>query len=444
MKFCFALLIGKLLHLIGKPFGKSTNIPGEVALKICPNLFGKFKFKGKILAITGSNGKTTTANMVAHILKAGGYSVINNAKGSNLTGGVATTLITGSRLNGQIDADFVVLEVDERFSRLIFKDFSPDYMLVTNLFRDQLTRNGNVDVIISKLTEAIKPQTKLVLNACDPISSLLAPENDRVYYAMDKTPLSTEKSVNITHDCKVCPKCFAPMNYEFFHYNHIGKFSCSKCGYHSADAKYEARDVDFKNGCFLINGKKVTTNYKSASYFLNITAAVALCSEVGMELQKVCDAASTFVVSKQRFDEFDIGNGRKAVMILSKNQNPVSFDQSISYVLEADNKIKTVIVYVNNINHTHNKDTTWLYDISFHRLKNQVDHIICTGPRAYDLAVRLKLDHFDVDTVLVETELSELNKTIEKTKGTVYVLTELYDAKAIIDTIRDHKEGERA
>ncbi len=76
MKFCFALLIGKLLHLIGKPFGKSTNIPGEVALKICPNLFGKFKFKGKILAITGSNGKTTTANMVAHILKAGGYSVI--------------------------------------------------------------------------------------------------------------------------------------------------------------------------------------------------------------------------------------------------------------------------------------------------------------------------------------------------------------------------------
>ena len=434
MRQALAIIVGKILHFVGKPFGKSTNLPGEIALKICPDLISKFRIKGRVLAVTGSNGKTTTANMVAHILKTCGFSVANNAKGSNLTGGVATTLITSSNLSGYIDRDYVVLEVDERFSRLIFRKFSPDIMLVTNLFRDQLTRNGNVDVIISKLTEAIKPTTKLVLNTNDPISSLLAPSNERVYYSMTRTSQSTEKSINITHDAKVCPICFAPMNYEFFHYNHIGKFSCSKCDHETHEAKYLTEAVDFKTGSFLINGEPAITSYKSAFNFLNVTAAVALCCEAGIPLSSAVEAVNSFTVSKQRFDEFDIG-GRKAVMILSKNQNPVSFDQSISYVVDADDEDKTVIVYVNNINHTHNKDTTWLYDISFGRLDGRIDSIICTGPRAYDLAVRLKVDGFNMKKVITEPNLENLKSAVANTKGTVYVLTELYDAKAIIEEL---------
>ncbi len=433
MKFKIALLVGKLLCLIGKPFGKSTNLPGEIALKICPQLFSKFNFSGKILAVTGSNGKTTTANTVAHILSENGYSVINNAKGSNLTGGVATTLITNSKFNGFVFADYVVLEVDERYSRLIFKDFSPDFMLVTNLFRDQLTRNGNVDVIISKLTEAIKPKTKLILNANDPISSLLAPENERVYYSMGKTAESSEKSVNITHDAKVCPKCFGKMKYDYFHYNHIGAFTCENCGFTNPKAKYVCENVDFESGKFTVNGEEVSTQYKSAFNFLNVTAALALCCEAGLSLKNAAKAASSFIVSRQRFDEFEV-QGRRAVMILSKNQNPVSFDQSISYLLAEEGE-KTVIVYVNNINHTHQKDTTWLYDISFERLKDKVSSIVCTGPRAYDLAVRLKLSDFESKDVEVEPDLEKLKKVVDKTSGTIYILTELYDAQAILNVI---------
>ena len=439
MKFKIALLVGKALHFIGKPFGKSTNLPGEIALKICPDLFSRFNFKGKILAVTGSNGKTTTANTVAHILSKSGYSVINNAKGSNLTGGVATTLITHSAFSGNIDADYVVLEVDERYSRLIFKDFAPDFMLVTNLFRDQLTRNGNVDVIISKLTEAIKPKTKLILNANDPISSLLAPDNDRVYYAMEKTAESSDTPMNITHDAKVCPKCFGKMKYDYFHYNHIGKFACENCGYTNCTPKYVASEVDFSSGDFLINGEKANTQYKSAFHFLNVTAAVSLCVEAGIDFNTAVKNASTFVVSRQRFDEFNLKD-RKAVMILSKNQNPVSFDQSISYLLNEDGE-KTVIVYVNNINHTHNKDTTWLYDISFEKLNGKVSSLICTGPRAYDLAVRLKLADFDMKCVEIEPELEKLKKIVDKTTGTVYILTELYDAKAILSAISEKDGG---
>lgn len=115
MKFRFALLTGKILRLVGRFFGKATNLPGSVALKICPDLFRHFRFDGKILAVTGSNGKTTTANLIAHILKESGHSVINNAKGSNLLGGVATTLLTSSSFKGRVKQEFVVLEVDERF-----------------------------------------------------------------------------------------------------------------------------------------------------------------------------------------------------------------------------------------------------------------------------------------------------------------------------------------
>lgn len=433
MKFQLALLVGKLLRFVGKYFGKATNLPGEWALKLCPDLMGRFRFQGKVIAVTGSNGKTTTANMLAYILADQGYKVANNAKGSNLTGGVATTLLTASSFSGVIDADFVVLEVDERFSRLIFKFFSPDYLLCTNLFRDQLTRNGNVDVIIEKLHEAIKPGVKLILNANDPISGSLAPDNPRVYYGMAKTDKSPLDCPNITHDAKVCPKCFGRMRYFYYHYNHIGAFTCLSCGYATPEAKYLADNVNFETGDFTINGAPVYADYRPPFNILNMTGAVAACCEMGLSLESACASISRFRVMQERYDEFRVGD-RTAVMILSKNQNPVSFDQSISYVLDLPGE-KTVVALVNNINHTGHRDTTWLYDIGWERLRGKVDSVVCTGPRAWDLAVRLKLAGFRDDAVKVECDVQKVKPKVDETKGTICILTELYDAKSILEVI---------
>ena len=117
-----------------------------------------------------------------------------------------------------------------------------------------------------------------------------------------------------------------------------------------------------------------------------------------------------------------------------KNQNPVSFDQSITHVLEREGE-KTVVVFINNINHTGHKDTTWLYDIGFERLLGKVDAIVGTGPRAYDLAVRLKLAGFPSEKVRIERDLSQLKPVIDKTRGDICILTELYDAKSILEVI---------
>ncbi len=435
MKFVLSLIVGKIIYFIGSIVGKSSNLPGEIALKICPDFFKKFSVSGKILAVTGSNGKTSTANLIAYILRQNGYKVANNAKGSNLTGGIASTFLWASNLNGKIKKDFLVLEVDERFSRRIFKDFQPDYLLCTNLYRDQLTRNGNVDLIVNILNGMIGKDVKLILNGNDPISANLAQDNERVYFTVDRTELSTETSDNITNDAKRCPKCFAKTQYEYYHYNHIGKFKCTGCGYSTPKAKYIAENINLQNGTFTINGVEVKTNYPAVFNIINIVSAVSACSELGLNIESAAKTASEYTGLKQRYNRFKIKD-RDAVMILSKNQNPVSFDSSLMYVAEQKEE-KSVIIFVNNINHTGHKDTTWLYDITFSKLLNNVNSIVCTGPRAYDLAVALSLAGFAESQILIETNLKNLKNTVAKTKGTLYILSELYDEKNIVSALKN-------
>ncbi len=435
MRYLIAYVIGKLLGVIGKLTNRGSNLPGEIALKICPDLFKRLHPTGTIIAVTGSNGKTTTANMISFTLEKMGYSVVNNAKGSNLSGGVATSLLNAASFNGSVVSEYVVLEVDERYSPIIFKDFQPDYLLVTNLFRDQLTRNGNVDIIVEKLQQSIKNNVKLVLNGNDPISADILKENKRVYYGLARTAASTDESVNITHDAKACPRCHGKMQYDYYHYNHIGFYTCQNCGYHTPEFSYFANQVSLQDGTFMVNGIDCKTSYVAPFNILNITGAIAVMVETGLPIDEVCESISAFTIMKQRYEEFNI-NGRKAIMILSKNQNPVSFDQSISYVLDLKDKKKSVIIVVNNINHTHQKDTTWLYDIAFERLVGHVESVICCGQRAFDMAVRMKLAGMDENQVLISESVGEVKKLVENNESTLCILTELYDAKSILKAIR--------
>jgi len=435
MRFFFAVLIGRIIRMIGRPLHRSTNLPGEVALKICPDFFKKLRFKGKVLAVTGSNGKTTTANLTAHILRKNGYSVLNNTEGSNLTGGIATTLLCHCKMNGYVDYDFCVFEVDERWARFIFNDMRLDAFLINNLLRDQVVRNGNPDIVKAKIAMAIRPGVTLVLNAGDPISQTIAPDNPRVYFGMDRTSRSTDECVNITHDAKVCPKCFHRLDYEFFHYNHIGKFSCSNCGFKSPEPDFFGTDVDFEHGTMKINGEPVSISYITTFYFYNTIAATALCCTAGLALKDVLRASESFAVARERFEEFPVGD-RRAVLMMTK-QNSVSLDQSISYVLEQPGE-KTVVLFINNVLYLDLKDISWLYDVSFERLVGKVNGVVAAGSRACDAAVRLKLAGFTDGDLRVVPELDKVCDAIDDTTGTIYILaaSAFGSEDAILDVLR--------
>ncbi len=209
MRFALAVILGRLVRFAGKFIGRSTTLPGRIALRLDHAFLKKMKFDGKVIAVTGSNGKTTTQNLVAHILRENGYTVINNTEGSNLAAGVATTLLEHCTLGGRVRSDFVVLEVDERFTPIVFSQIPLDIFLVNNLLRDQVVRNGNPDIILAKISEAVPHARRLVLNADDPISQQLGDgRSDNVTFGMARTSRSTDTCLHLTHDAKVCPRSY--------------------------------------------------------------------------------------------------------------------------------------------------------------------------------------------------------------------------------------------
>ena len=294
-----------------------------------------------------------------------------------------------------------------------------DYFLINNLLRDQVVRNGNPDIVLSKIKKAVQKDTTLILNACDPITSGICENNNRVYFGMDKTPLSTKECENITHDAKICPKCFGEMKYNYYHYNHLGDFYCEACGYRRARENFLAHDVDFETGEFKINDVKAKTDYKVPFHISNMTAACAVAVSCGVTLEDAAEALKSFRISKERFEKFDV-DGRSAELMLTK-QNPVSLDQSISYFLRQKGP-KTAILYVNNVIYLENKDISWLYDVAFERMVGEADYIVCSGSRCYDTAVRLKLAGYDEERLVIEPELSNLKESVKKTRGDIYIL----------------------
>lgn len=423
MRFLIASLVCKALTLAGKILGGGTDTPGRIALKIYPHAMKKIRFSGKVIAVTGSNGKTTTSNLITHILKNNGYSVVSNELGSNMTSGIASTLLSAASVFGRIKSDFVVLETDECYSRFIFEDVKPDYYLVLNLLRDQVVRNGNPDLVFQKIAEAVAlcPDTTLILNANEPISQALSlnHKGNVVYFSMEKNSRSTDSCVSGTNDAKICPVCYHKIKHSFFHYNHLGEFSCTNCSYSSHSPDYFGSEVDFENKTVKINGNVIKVPFDTTYNMFNSIAAVAALLEMGITYEEISAHIGSFSGAKGRFETFEF-DGRKTVLLMTK-QNAASLDQSISYTLEQEGD-KTVVLFINNVLYLDYKDISWLYDVAFSRLNGKVKNILCTGNRALDAAVCLKAAGFNDDVLLYEPDIAKVKQAFRKTSGDIYLL----------------------
>ena len=423
MRLFIAICVCRVLYFIGRLIGKGTSKPGDIARIVCPAVLKRLKFDGKVICITGTNGKTTTSNLVTHMLRENGYTVINNSFGSNMLGGITTSLLTNCTFGGRVKADFSVLEIDERWLRFFVKEVTPDYVLLTNLLRDQIVRNCCPEIVLEKIKLGVTPGTTYILNANDPVSQQVSwgIDNPIVWFALGENDRSTKECRSGTNDAKVCPKCMHELSYDYYHYNHVGSFHCENCGFETPKADFLGHDIDFAGGKFFINGEETQITFDATYFMFNTVAAAAVCcSASGMELKKALASAETFDIGvTKRYEEITV-LGRRCQLILTK-QNPASIDQSVDFVTDKESP-RTLIIISNNMFHTERKDVLFMYDVAYENLKD-VEHIVIVGKRRYDMAVRLKLGGIDMERVQVCDEEEDLRSCLEKTEGNIYVMT---------------------
>lgn len=390
MRKFIAIIVCKLLRFIGSFIGKGSSLPGEIALKICPDILKRVTLPKEIIAVTGSNGKTSTVEMIARVLSQSGKDVVFNKEGSNQIEGVTTLILTNSTLGGKFRKDAVIIESDERYAKYTFKYFSPTHFVITNLYRDQLTRNGHPERVFDAISESISDKSVLILNADDPLVSLFGKDRENtVWFGMDRQSFSKDENDGMYSDGKYCPVCMSKMEYDYYHYNHIGSFHCKKCGYKKHDTAFTATNTDLENGIITINGEdNIQLAFKSIYNVYNILACYAVCRLVGIDGKTVSENISNYVLKNGRVVNYKLGNA-VGTLLTSKHENSISYDQSIRYSVAQKNP-HAVIIIVDAVSRKYfTSETSWLWDVNFGMLNTEnTEHIYLLGKYANDLYVR--------------------------------------------------------
>ena len=262
LRFYIAMAAAKLAALLLRLLGKNASyMPGVIALKLCKDFIGRLQKPEVMICVTGTNGKTTTSNLLASVLTETGHKVTNNAFGSNVAAGIAAVLLENSTFGGKHKNKYAVIEVDERSSLRVYPYMAPDYIVCNNIMRDSVKRNAHTEFISFILNKAIPAGTKLVLNADDIIGSQIAPQcQNRVYFGVDaEAPASAEGVV--TRDGVYCPRCGQKLEAEYLRFQHIGRWHCTACDFASPERDYTVTDVDRENDTFTIRGRGETATY---------------------------------------------------------------------------------------------------------------------------------------------------------------------------------------
>ena len=345
MRKILAIVVCKLGRAVGRLIGKGSSLPGKAALKICPDILARLTLPPHIVAVTGSNGKTSTVEMIAAVLRSQGKSVIYNAEGSNQVEGVTTLLLTHAALGGRVKADVLLLESDERYARYSFRSFHPTEFVITNLYRDQLTRNGHPESVYEAILPAIHSETELILNADDPLSSCFAQGHEKtVWFGMDRAPFSTDAPTGVYHDGAYCPLCHAPMTYDYAHYNQIGAYRCTSCGHRKLKTDFTITSADLEAGVLTIDGEfPVELAFRSIYNAYNILAAYAVCRRLDVPGAEIVKVLSSYTLKNGRMQRFTLGE-HPGMLLTSKHENSIAYDTNLRYIASQKEKCDVLVI----------------------------------------------------------------------------------------------------
>lgn len=433
MKFLIALWTAKIINWLINMIDKSrgSNLSGEKALKIDPKMVAHFKGIDyeKVLFITGTNGKSTTTNLINHIFKSNGKNVVANLEGANLLSGIATVLAKNSTLTGRVDADFFIFETDERYLPIIHKQLPAKNILITNLQKDQVQRNGDPDLIFRKILNMLDNKVTLYLNNEEPRTKAFDVLGKKVItYGVERHKESFIK--DDTFPTMACPKCHRRIDFIYYNNDGVGPFVCYNCGHKSEDkADYTVYDVDFKNRNFKFNGEIFKMPYDVPYMCYNYAAALAVATEFGGI--DVYDCARSFGDFKNVGGRFEILKYKdKTIKYMRiKQENPETLQTCIN-VMASDKESKMVCLglcpLVDLIPNYAN--SFYAYDCDFSKLvETDVEKYFCFSERVcYDTANRLVYEDVPLDKIsIADTEDIEIIfKEIEnvETKN-IYLIT---------------------
>lgn len=438
MHKAFIITLNKILYKVGKLLKKGSSKPGQIALKLDRDILSKVSLPEDVIVVTGSNGKTSTTELIYQVLKDNGYSVGCNLEGSNQTEGVTTMILNHCNLKGEVDKDVLVIESDERYLRHTLKFFKPKYLVVTNLYRDQMTRNGHPELIYDIIEEGISEGIHLILNTDDPLSSLYGYKKENVtYFGMNENPLSTKGNTGVYDDGKYCPKCKHPLKYKYYNYAHIGSYLCENCGHERKNPEYAITEMDLKTGEVKINDKyKLTIGLRSIYSAYNMLAAFAVTNLVGVKPENIMSTLNDYIMKNDRVQSFEIDD-HKGMLLTSKHENSISYNQSISYVVNED-KPCTVVLIVDAVSRKYfTSETSWLWDIDFEKLNAScVKKIILAGQYVNDLKARFTYSDIDMKKVIVSKNLDVMMQDVkDEADGDIYVITCFSDRMKFMNRI---------
>lgn len=387
---------------------KGGQLPGVVASKICPDFLSRLTRPDRLIFVTGTNGKTTTTNLIADLLESTGCELVTNREGGNVADGIASTLIKNATLMGFPTCETAVLELDERSARLVFTHVAPDILVVTNLYRDTFTRNSHVGYVFDILSRSIPEESKLVLNADDLISVRLAPQNDnRVYYSICELPSDTRDAQGIVKDLTACPACGGHLTYDYCHLGHVGSVVCDNCGLTNPKAQFEAISVDYDSQAIVIRenaeagAPQASYHFSAASVtdLYNLLGAITAARLAGLTAEQIARALDNGVgIVASRYSEV-IAGGKRLVSIASKGENGMACSRGFANIKQEPGQ-KAVVLMLEDYYMAKDPQSTefigWLYETDFEYLADpSIRQIVVTGVRSEDMMLRLLLASID-------------------------------------------------
>ncbi len=428
MRLFLAILLCKLsrwaLRLLGRG---GTALPGKLALRLCPDAVARLSRDIRCVIVTGTNGKTTTCRIIEQTLRAAGYDPMANRSGSNLERGIAADLCANASLTGKPRRRCAVIECDEAAFKHVCGEIQPEAVVVTNVFRDQLDRYGEVTHTLESIRIGLEraKRATVCLNADDSLVASLAPDApDRVrFYGID---VNLGEGADVS-DAPRCIVCGAEYEYAYHTYAHLGGFRCPKCGYSRTEPDVAVVGVDAltTDGSVVelrIDGEiyPAAVSLPAAYNLYNAAAAVAAATALGVSAESAVKSLAQIESGFGRMERFELG-GAKVTMVLVKN--PAGCDRAIEYLASMGEG--TTAVFCLNDGTADGTDVSWIWDAGFERLfapGGGVKSIIVSGTRAEDMRLRLKYAGADEHAVRIVRGVGELADAIAATEGRVCVM----------------------